>query len=100
MKRTVVSYTTKPARAQENQDLVEKVFEELHARQPKGLRYLVLRLGDGTFLHFVSTEEGAESLTALDAFRTFQGAIKERCIVLPQAADASVVGNYRMLDAS
>jgi hypothetical protein len=99
MKRTLVRYRTKPEKTEENQRLIEKVFEELHAKSPKGLRYLALRLGDGTFVHFVSVEDGAASVTALDAFRIFQGEIKERCAEPPQAAEATVVGNYRMLDA-
>lgn len=99
MKRTLVRYRTKPEKAQENQRLIEKVFEELHTKSPKGLRYLALRLGDGTFVHFVSVEEGAASVTALDAFRTFQDGIKERCAEPPQAGEATIVGNYRMLDA-
>lgn len=98
MKRTLVRYRTKPEKAQENQRLIEKVFEELHAKSPKGLCYLALRLGDDTFVHFVSVEEGAPSVTALDAFQAFQSGIKERCAEPPQAAAATIVGNYRMLD--
>lgn len=99
MKRTLVRYRTKPEKTEENQRLIEKVFEELHAKSPEGLRYLALRLGDSTFVHFVSVEDGAASVTALDAFRTFQSEIKERCAEPPQAAEATVVGNYRMLEA-
>lgn len=99
MKRTLVRYRTKPEKAQENQLLIEKVFEELRAKSPEGLRYLALRLGDGTFVHFVAVEDGAPSVTTLDAFRIFQSGIKERCAEPPQAAEATVVGNYRMLDA-
>jgi hypothetical protein len=99
MKRTLVRYRTKPEKAQENQLLIEKVFEELRAKSPKGLRYLALRLGDGTFVHFVSVEDGAPSVTTLDAFQIFQSGIKDRCAEPPQAAEATVVGNYRMLDA-
>jgi len=99
MKRTLVRYKTKPEKAQENQRLIENVFEELHAKAPEGLRYLALRLGDGTFVHFVSVEDGAASVTSMEAFRVFQDGIKERCTEPPQAAEATIVGNYRMLDA-
>ena len=71
----------------------------VHAKAPEGLRYLALRLGDGTFVHFVSVEDGAASVTSMDAFRVFQDGIKERCAEPPQAAEATIVGNYRMLDA-
>jgi len=99
MKRTLVRYRTKPDKAQENQRLIENVFEELYAKAPEGLRYLALRLGDGTFVHFISVEDGAPSVTTLDAFRMFQDGIKERCTEPLQAGEVTVVGNYRMLDA-
>ena len=60
MKRTVVRYKIKPEMAEENARLIQKVFEELRAKSPEGIRYLALRLGDGTFVHFstVDTEDG------------------------------------------
>jgi hypothetical protein len=99
MKRTLVRYKAKPELAQENARLIERVFKELHAQSPEGLRYLALRLGDGTFVHFVEVEhaDGASPLFALEAFRAFQSGVKERCIELPQAGDVTIVGNYRML---
>ena len=99
MKRTLVRYKTRPETAQENQRLIEKVFQELQARAPTGVRYLALKLTDGTFIHFsmVETDDGANPIPALEAFRSFQSGIKERCIEPPQAGDATIVGNYRML---
>jgi len=99
MKRTLVRYKTKPELAQENARLIEQVFQELHAKSPEGLRYLALRLGDGTFVHFVAVEgaDGSSPLLGLEAFRAFQSGVKERCIELPQAGDVTIVGNYRML---
>jgi hypothetical protein len=98
VKQTLVRYRTKPELADANQRLIEAVFQELQMRKPDGVRYLVLRLGDGTFVHFVATEGGSGALTSLDAFRVFQGGIKQRCLELPQSGDATIVGNYRMLD--
>jgi hypothetical protein len=99
MKRMLVRYKTKPELAQENARLIEQVFQELHAKSPEGLRYLALKLADGTFVHFVATEPaaGASPLLALEAFRAFQSGIKERCIEPPQAGEVTIVGNYRML---
>jgi hypothetical protein len=97
MKRTVVRYRTEPEQAQENERLIEAVFEELRAKSPQGVRYLVLKLADGSFLHFASVEEGANPVTALGAFQSFRKDIAARCIEPPQAADATVVGDYRML---
>ena len=97
MKRILVRYKTVPERAAENERLIEAVFQELRAKAPAGVRYLALRLGDGSFVHFVMSEDGASPLSGLDAFRAFQAGIKERCAELPQASDATIVGNYRML---
>jgi radical SAM superfamily enzyme with C-terminal helix-hairpin-helix motif len=92
-----VRYKTKPEQAEENARLIGKVLQELQATSPDGVRYLVLRLGDGTFLHFVETADGTSPIPALEAFQSFQSGIKERCIDPPQSGDATIVGNYRML---
>jgi hypothetical protein len=99
MKRTLVRYKTKPDEAEENARLIGKVFQELQAKSPDGVRYLALKLDDGTFLHFVMVEtaDGTSPIPGLQAFRAFQSGIKERCIEPPRSGDVTVVGNYRML---
>jgi hypothetical protein len=79
--------------------LIKSVFAELAAEAPDGVRYLALKLSDGTFVHFVSVEaeSGANPITGLAAFRAFQTGIGERVVEPPQSADATIVGNYRML---
>jgi hypothetical protein len=94
MKRTLIRYKTKPGAADRNAGLIAKVFEELKAAKPDGLRYLSLRLDDDTFIHFVEAEEGANLLQKLEAF---QSGISERCVEPPQARGVTIVGNYRML---
>ena len=86
MKRTVVRYKTKPEMADENQRLIENVFAELQTNSPEGIRYLVMKLGDGTFIHFVIAEsdDGASPLPQLEAFQSFRNGIAERCIEQPQ----------------
>lgn len=98
MKRTIIRYKTKPERTDENERLIQAVFAELKAASPEGVRYVVLKLGDGTFVHFVSTDSEAEAgvIPGLAAFGEFQRGIKERCLEPPQASDATIVGNYRM----
>jgi hypothetical protein len=96
MKRTLIRYKTKPGAADRNAELIAKVFEELKAAKPDGLRYLSLRLDDDTFIHFVDAEGGA-NLTKLEAFQAFQSGISERCVEPPQARGVTIVGNYRML---
>jgi hypothetical protein len=99
MKRTTVIYQTKPESTGDNQRLIERVFQELHAKAPAGVRYMALKLEDGSFVHFSIVEEtgGAHPITSLDAFKAFQSGIKERCATPPLQRGATVVGNYRML---
>jgi radical SAM superfamily enzyme with C-terminal helix-hairpin-helix motif len=99
MKCTIVRYKTKPETAQENERLIQQVFQELQAKSPQGVRYLALKLGDGTFIHFstVEAEDEASPIPQLDAFRSFQSGIKERCVEPPQLSAVTIVGNYRML---
>jgi hypothetical protein len=97
MRRTMVRYKAKSDAIETNQRLIEGVFEELRNRSPQGVRYLVLRLGDGGFVHFSITDDDATPIPQLEAFRAFQNNIKERCQELPQADEVTIVGNYRML---
>jgi hypothetical protein len=97
MKRTLITYKTKPEAADGNAGLIAKVFEELKAAKPDGLRYLSLRLDDDSFVHFVEAEDGANLLQKLEAFQAFQSGIRDRCIELPQARGVTIIGNYRML---
>ncbi len=102
MSVTIVRYKTKPDRADENQVLIEKVFGELGANRPSGLRYASFRLADGvSFVHVASvdTNDGTNPLTATPAFMEFLRDIKERCEEAPQASDATVVGSYRFWPA-
>jgi hypothetical protein len=101
MKQTLVRYKTKPEQAAENERLIRQVFQELQAKSPNGVRYLALKLDDGTFIHFSAVEgtDGPHPITTLAAFRSFQSAIKSRCMEPPEAAGVTVIGNYRMVGA-
>ena len=57
MKRNLIRYRTKPESADKNAELIAKVFEELKAAKPGGVRYLSLRLDDDSFMHIVETED-------------------------------------------
>ena len=101
MKRTLIRYKTKPDMADRNAELIAAVFGELKAVQPEGVRYLSLRLDDDTFVHLVESEsDSGSALPTLAAFKAFQSGIRERCIEPPQPGSATIIGNYRMLDAS
>jgi hypothetical protein len=95
----VVRYQTKPERAEENQALIEKVFEDLEQRQPDGFTYKVFRLEDGvSFVHVVIEHDDVahpDSLGDVPAFQAFTADIADRCEVQPVASRATVVGGYR-----
>jgi len=97
MYRAVVRYRTKPERGDENQRLIEKVFEELNDSDPGGLRYVSFRSGDGTnFTHvaFIDDVE-ANPLSHSEAFAEFQRELLDRCDEPPVAEEATIVGSYR-----
>jgi len=97
MKRIVVRYKVRPEVAAQNEQLIKQVFAELERKSPPGVRYVALKLSDGTFMHFSMTEDGAAPIPGLEAFRIFQSEIKERCVEPPLQAEATIVGNYQML---
>jgi len=97
MRRIIVRYKTRPDRTEENARLIESVFEDLQKSSPDGIRYVVFRVDDGTFVHMSETEDGVAPLPEREAFRRFQSGVKERCIEPPQQGQATIVGNYRML---
>src|SRR3954463_16379003 len=100
MPNVVVRYKTKPDRADENQQLVEKVFAELDKLGATGFGYACFRLEDGvSFVHVVVEDEGeaTHSLADVPAFKTFTAGISDRCEEQPVAMGATVVGAHRML---
>jgi len=98
MPSTVVRYQAKPDRADENQKLIEAVFADLEARQPKGFTYKVFRLEDGVSFVHVSIEheevEDRDSLAEVPAFKAFVADVADRCTVPPLAMGANVVGSF------
>jgi hypothetical protein len=98
MKTNVVRYQTKPEQADENQQLIEAVFAELHEREPEGFTYKVFRLVDGvSFIHVFIEHDIAdpESLQDMPAFQAFVADIADRCDIPPTAKAATIVGGYR-----
>ena len=95
---TVVRYTTKPERADENAAFVEHVFAELHTEQPDGLRYMTLRLADGvTFVHVASVEtaDGRNPLTTTRRLRSLPA--RDRGTVRTRTRTRSDGGDRRRL---
>jgi hypothetical protein len=97
---SVIRYKTKPESADENQRLIEKVYEELAARDPGGIRYATLRLEDGvSFVHIFTndSDDKPNALGGIAAFAEFQRELPQRCVDLPVAQAATVIGSYRLL---
>src|SRR4029450_7708443 len=73
MKHKLVRYKVKPEAVAENRHLVEAVFEALQARAPEDVSYMVIELGDGSFVHLkTDLTEGAFELGELPAFQAFR----------------------------
>jgi hypothetical protein len=82
---TLVRYTVKAGRAEENATLAAAVSEELKATAPKGVAYVVLRDGDDfTHLFVNSRDADAEALVGLDSFKAYSRDIADRCVAAPQ----------------
>jgi hypothetical protein len=97
MNLRLIRYPTKPGRAADNRALIEGVFKELAEAKPLSVRYLVLELEDGSFIHLVEAAEGDASITGLPAFKVFAEGGRELRSEPPQLSAVKVVGNYRVL---
>ena len=101
MRRVVVRYKVKSDRADENEGLIQRVFEELVQTMPEGLRYASFKGEDGvTFVHFASieTDDGVNSLDNSPAFKVFQEGIRDRCEVPPEAVPLEEIGSYQFFE--
>ncbi len=95
----VIRYKTKPECADDNERLIRDVFAELAMQQPKGLRYAAFRLDDGvSFLHVALFDGVENSLTKSAAFAKFQSEISSRCAEGPTPSEATVLGDYNLLN--
>lgn len=97
--KSLIRYKTKPEFADENQRLVENVYQELNALDPGGVHYATFRLADRvTFLHVFTTDsdDRANTLGSVAAFKEFLRELPERCAEPPVAQDITLVGSYRV----
>ena len=94
----LVRYRTKPELADENERLIREVFAELVQEDPDGLQYAAFRLDDGvSFVHVAVLDGDENPLTNSPAFAAFQAGVSERCAEGPISADATAIGNFRLL---
>jgi hypothetical protein len=97
----IVRYRTRPEAADENQRLVERVYAQLAAEDPGGLRYATFRLADGvTFVHVSVVEGDVNPLSRSSAFAEFQRGIAERCVEPPALSEVTLVGSYGLEPAT
>lgn len=99
MRQVMVRYKVKPEQAARNEELVRRVYEELHETAPEDFRYATFALEDGvSFVHVASsdTADGRSPLMDVAAFRAFQEGIGDRCDEPPTTFVLREVGSYGM----
>jgi hypothetical protein len=96
MSHTLVTYTVKPGREEENAALVRAVFEELAQTRPEGLRYAVLHLPDTRqFIHLYTDEGSTTGLQGLASFEAFIAGAKEIHEHPAVFTKPELIGDYR-----
>ncbi|WP_210335066.1 hypothetical protein [Mesorhizobium mediterraneum] len=94
----LIRYSVKDTGLEENRALVEKVFEALDETAPQSVRYLVLELDDGEFIHVVGEGNDTSALTELAAFEAFTQNHAERRSTPVNRSPAKIIGNYHVLE--
>lgn len=96
MSHTLVTYTVRPGREQENAALVRGVFEELAQTRPDGLRYAVFYVPETRqFVHLYTDEGSPSGLQALASFKAFADAAPDRHEQPAVVARPELIGDYR-----
>lgn len=100
MSHTIVTYTVKPEREQENAALVRAVFEELAQTKPSGFRYAVFHAGDSReFIHLYTSEGAAPgALQQLSAFQAFVAGAADRHEQAATFKEFKLIGAYCTFD--
>ena len=99
MRHTIVTYTVKPGREEENAALVRAVFDELAQTRPDGLRYAVFYFPDSRqFIHLYTDEGSTTGVQPLDSFKAFVSGAKDRHEQPANVTQPELVGDYRTFD--
>ncbi|HZZ89898.1 MAG TPA: hypothetical protein VFE13_16340 [Caulobacteraceae bacterium] len=88
---TMVRYTARPDRADENERLSRAVFAELRAKRPAGVAYALCRAGDEfthVFINFNADE--SEPVTGLPSFKAFEADAQSRWLAPPASTRLGV----------
>ena len=99
MRHTMVTYTAKPGREDENAALVRAVFEELARQRPEGLRYAVFQLPETRqFVHLYTDEGSTTGVQELSSFQAFVAEAKDRHEQPATFSTPELIGDYRTFD--
>jgi hypothetical protein len=99
MRHTMVTYTVKAGREEENAALVRAVFEELRETRPAGLRYAVFYLPDvRQFIHLYTDEGSNSGMQGLASFQAFVTGAKDRHEQPATFAEPELIGDFRTFD--
>lgn len=101
MRHTLVTYTVKSGREEENVALVRAVFEELAQTRPADLRYAVFYLPESRqFIHLYTDEGSTSGVQALDSFKAFVAGAEDRHQQPATPTQPKLIGDYRTFDNS
>ena len=99
MRHTMVTYTVRPGRENENAALVRAVFEELAQQQPAGFRYAVFQIPETRqFVHLYTDEGSPTGVQELASFQAFAAEAKDRHEQPAAFAQPELIGDYRTFD--
>jgi len=95
MPTVVIRYQLHPDQVEENLRLLDDVYREMHAVQPRDLSYTTIQLDDDlTFLAIVSGNAVPGVLTDLPAFQRYRGTLDQRCIHPPAMTQGRTIHAY------
>ena len=100
MRYTMVTYTVKPGREEENAALVRAVFDELAQTRPAGFRYAVFQLAESRQFVHLHTDEGDRSgaLQQLPSFQAFVSGAQDRHEQAATFSQPDLIGDYRTFE--
>jgi hypothetical protein len=98
MRHTMVTYTVKPGREEENAALVRAVFEELAQTRPAGFRYAVFHTDSRQFVHLYTDDGSTSGLQELASFQAFTVGAQDRHEQPATFTQLELIGDYRTFD--
>jgi hypothetical protein len=101
MNYTLVTYTVKPGREDENAALVRAVFKELAQTRPAGFRYAAFHLPETRqFVHLYTDEGGTPgvNLQELPSFKAFVAGAADRHEQPATVTQPQLIGDYRTFE--